>query len=161
MELSFQWAVARMVTFTFIFYRMYTSRRVSVGCCPDGHFHKLSQDIYGTPYCFSGLLPGWSLSQLSHIPVDLPKEFQWAVARMVTFTRVKQGERNPYEFQWAVARMVTFTLPDMRSEAVLLFQWAVARMVTFTQTQQQVNDDQMFQWAVARMVTFTRSSYRW
>ena len=59
---------------------------VSVGCCPDGHFHlfiKMIEDFYKS---FSGLLPGWSLSLDILEYEDDSILFQWAVARMVTFT---------------------------------------------------------------------------
>ena len=81
----FQWAVARMVTFTGTANKKDTAKLVSVGCCPDGHFHQI---IFLLLLSFG---------------------FQWAVARMVTFTFSSPIFKILSKFQWAVARMVTFT----------------------------------------------------
>ena len=80
-----------------------------MGCRPDGHFHR----------------KGVESQQYNSM-------FQWAVARMVTFTPWHYYVIHKLLFQWAVARMVTFTLDRLKKNESLPFQWAVARMVTFT-----------------------------
>ena len=121
-----------MVTFTIVSVFILIVIVVSVGCRPNGHFHLMEE----------------RLTQILFL-------FQWAVARMVTFTPVPISSVNFFEFQWAVARMVTFTKYYHPWGEVIPFQWAVARMVTFTQMTAQDVLQQWFQWAVARMVTFT------
>ncbi len=60
-EKMFQWAVARMVTFTHRISRKQRYKRVSVGCRPDGHFHPHRGMQLKPLSSFSGLSPGWSL----------------------------------------------------------------------------------------------------
>ncbi|MBK7808803.1 MAG: hypothetical protein IPJ51_21320 [Saprospiraceae bacterium] len=58
----------------------------------------------------SGMSPGWSLSRITGISKQSGKEFQWAVARMVTLTVNGDIGTILEVFQWAIARMVTLII---------------------------------------------------
>ena len=105
---EFQWAVARMVTFTGV---VATDRQGKCfsGLSPEWSLSLVLRTMKLQITCFSGLSPEWSLSPHSNCPICLLSGFQWAVARMVTFTELSPIEKTIKVFQWAVAQMVTFT----------------------------------------------------
>ena len=146
-------------------------KMVSVGCCPDGHFHYSYRFQFKDFVRFSGLLPGWSLSHMKEKDSITQESFSgllpgWSLSLLGIAV---SGDTN--KFQWAVARMVTCFQNSYFSSAHPLSRfthfehcrtrpWIARSGMLPGWSLSHVKPWLMrylieFQWAVARMVTFT------
>ena len=96
-----------------------------MGCRPDGHFHPQDQQEATVQTGFSGLSPGWSLSPAPWDATQTIKQFQWAVARMVTLVSKIHDVSHPSR-HWRVPSLRALSYPTLRDRS----ERHVARMIT-------------------------------